>query len=127
MNNVDLRIDESAAAEIEKRLTVWTDEKINERIWRKDPAIWKKDPAEQAELADRLGWLDLADSMQNEVKKLEEFADEVKKDFNDVVLLGMGGSSLAPEVLFKTYGNKSGYPRLTILDSTHPLSVKKYY
>ena len=98
---------------------------MNERIWKKDPTIWRKDPADQKELADRLGWLDLANTMQHEIPDLERFANEIKTEFNSVVLLGMGGSSLAPEVFFKTYGSKEGYPRLTILDSTHPLSVKQ--
>jgi glucose-6-phosphate isomerase len=123
-NKVEYRVAPEELNLTEKRLSVWANEKINERVWNKDPNVWKEDPKHHAELADRLGWLDLADTMQKEIPALESFADEIKKEFNDVVLLGMGGSSLAPEVFFKTYNNKNGYPRLTILDSTHPLSVK---
>lgn len=123
-NKVEYRVAPEELNLTEKRLSIWANEKINERVWNKDPNVWKEDPKHHAELADRLGWLDLADTMQKEIPALESFADEIKKEFNDVVLLGMGGSSLAPEVFFKTYNNKNGYPRLTILDSTHPLSVK---
>lgn len=123
-NKIEYRVAAKELNLTEKRLSVWESEKINERVWKKDPTVWREDPKHQSELADRLGWLDLAETMQKEVPALESFADEIKKDFNDVVLLGMGGSSLAPEVFFKTYNNKNGYPRLAILDSTHPLSVK---
>jgi glucose-6-phosphate isomerase len=110
---------------VELRLKKWDDENIAKRIWQLDPTVWKENPAEQKELADRLGWLDLAISMKNKAKELEAFAEEIKTEFDDVVLLGMGGSSLAPEVFSKTFGSKTGYPRLTILDSTHPLSVRR--
>ncbi len=125
LNKIDYNIDKLFAKQIDEQLSRWQNEKVNERIWKKDPTIWKKDPADQKELADRLGWLDLANTMQAEISTLEKFANEIKTKFNFVVLLGMGGSSLAPEVFFKTYGSREGYPRLTILDSTHPLSVKQ--
>ena len=123
-NNISYTAGKSDLSSTEKILIDWNNDKINERFWQKDPTIWRKDPSQQTELADRLGWLNLANTMQNEIEQLEIFAHEIKQDFDNVVLLGMGGSSLAPEVFFKTYGNKNGYPRLTILDSTHPLSVK---
>ena len=124
MNQIDYKIDEKYVSKTNALLIGWQNEKVNQRIWKKDPTVWRKDPAQQAELADRLGWLDLAETMLKEIKSLEEFAGVIKDDFDNVILLGMGGSSLAPEVYFKTFGNKEGYPNLTILDSTHPLSVK---
>jgi glucose-6-phosphate isomerase len=90
-----------------------------------DPTLWKQKPEENVELSNRLGWLNLPSLMQDYIKELKDFADEVKKDFDNIVLLGMGGSSLAPEVFFKTFGKKKGYPALKVLDSTHPLSVRK--
>jgi len=123
-NHIEYKIEKALISKTDKLLTVWQNEKVNERIWKKDPTIWRKDPQHQAHLADRLGWLDLAYIMQKEIKLLEIFASEIKNKFKEITLLGMGGSSLAPEVYFKTFGNKDGYPRLTILDSTHPLSVK---
>ena len=124
INPIDYSIEKAVVSQTDKLLSGWQNEKVNEKIWKKDPTVWRKEPAEQAELANRLGWLDLANTMQKEIENLEKFAGEIKTDFNDIVLLGMGGSSLAPEVYFKTFGNKDGYPHLTILDSTHPLSVK---
>jgi glucose-6-phosphate isomerase len=125
LNKIDFNIDKLYTKQIDEQLSQWQNEKVNERIWQKDPAIWRKDPSQQKELADRLGWLDLANSMQKEIAGLELFAEEIKNNFDSIVLLGMGGSSLAPEVFAKTYGSREGYPTLTILDSTHPLSVKQ--
>ena len=79
----------------------------------------------QPELIDRLGWLELPETMAKEVGALTAFADKAKADgIKHVVLLGMGGSSLAPEVFQQTFGNASGYPELHVLDSTHPAAVK---
>jgi transaldolase/glucose-6-phosphate isomerase len=123
-NSIDYNVNENILKQTEQLLNLWKSEEVHERVWKKDPTVWRKDPAQQKELADRLGWLDLANTMQNEIPMLEKFSLEIKSEFEDVVLLGMGGSSLAPEVFFKTFGNKEGFPRLTILDSTHPLSIK---
>ena len=90
-----------------------------------DPTLWKQKPEEDVELSNRLGWLNLPSLMQDYENELKDFAEEVKKAFDNIVLLGMGGSSLAPEVFFKTFGKKKGYPALTVLDSTHPLSVRR--
>ncbi len=109
---------------VNKRIEKWQAENVVERMWECDPTIWKSKKEDDVELSDRLGWLNLPKSMEEEVADLENFAKEVKEKYNAVVLLGMGGSSLAPEVFFKTYGNKKGYPTLTVLDSTHPESVK---
>jgi len=86
------------------------------RIWERDHTVWKPDPTE---ISDRLGWLDLPDRMANEVEDLRAFAAETS-EFDRVVLLGMGGSSLAPEVLSLTFGGRA----LTALDTTHPESIK---
>ncbi len=63
--------------------------------------------------------------MEKEVAALSAFADKAKADgMKHVVLLGMGGSSLAPEVFQETFGNAPGYPKLRVLDSTHPAAVQ---
>jgi glucose-6-phosphate isomerase len=111
-------------AKIGERLSAWDKADVVSRVWKKDPTVWKEKKEDDKELSNRLGWLDLPKEMQKHIGELSSFADEVKKDFDHVVLLGMGGSSLAPEVLFKTFGKAEGYPDLTILDSTHPASVK---
>ncbi|MDP2303800.1 MAG: glucose-6-phosphate isomerase [Ignavibacteria bacterium] len=107
------------------RLHTWQSKKYNSRIWQKDATIWKEDPKEHAELANRLGWLELPVSMKNYSVSFKSFADEVKNDFSHVLLLGMGGSSLCPEVLAKTFGPIEGYPKLAIVDTTHPAVIKK--
>ena len=98
------------------------DDVVLGRIWGRDHTVWAQDPAE---IDDRLGWLDVADSMKAEVGDLLAFADEVKQEgFQRVVLLGMGGSSLGPEVLRRTFGSARGYPELAVLDSTLPDVVR---
>ena len=89
------------------------------RIWRGDHTVWKPDPTE---ISNRLGWLTVADQMGEKAAGLEEFASEVRSSgYNHVVLLGMGGSSLGPEVLGRTLaGVNEGFPRLIVLDSTVP-------
>ena len=91
------------------------------RIWRGDHTVWKPEPQE---IADRLGWLTVTDEMREQVPALRAFADDVRNDgFQHVVLLGMGGSSLGPEVLRQTFGSAEGYPELIVLDSTVPSAV----
>jgi len=108
---------------IDRRLAQWQKDQFASRLWKKDYTIWSKEP--QPELTDRLGWLELPETMAKEVGALTAFADKAKADgIKHVVLLGMGGSSLAPEVFQQTFGNVSGYPELHVLDSTHPAAVK---
>jgi glucose-6-phosphate isomerase len=93
------------------------------RIWNKDPSAWA--PGED-DPADRLGWLELPTVMQPEVARLESFAATVQDEgVATVVLLGMGGSSLAPEVFARTFGDAAGsHPSLVVLDSTHPDQIR---
>ena len=88
------------------------------RTWRKDHTVWKPDPTE---ITNRLGWLTVTDLMSDQVPVLQAFADEIRTaGYRHVVLLGMGGSSLGPEVLRQTFGSAEGYPELIVLDSTVP-------
>ncbi len=92
------------------------------RIWRKDFTVWKPDPFE---IANRLGWLTVIDPMYDRVPSLKSFAREIRDaGFRTAVLLGMGGSSLGPEVLRKTFGSAPGYPELIVIDSTVPACVQ---
>jgi len=93
------------------------------RIWARDTSVWKDDP-NTPELGDRLGWLDLPDRMGPMVPEIAGFAAEVRGEFDRVVLCGMGGSSLAPEVLWQTAGRQDGALALHLLDSTHPEAVR---
>lgn len=105
------------------RLERWQSITFGRRVWDKDPTAWFETAAE--ELTDRLGWLDLPEAMHDRLEELSSFALEVRSEgFEHVVVLGMGGSSLAPEVFAKTFGNRQGYPALTVLDTTHPDAVR---
>jgi glucose-6-phosphate isomerase len=93
-------------------------------IWRREPSVWSADFAVQKKIQDRLGWMSSPSLMADAAPRLLEFADRVKRDgFTDVVLLGMGGSSLAPEVLRAVLGVAPGWPRFQVLDSTDPAAV----
>ena len=92
------------------------------RIWQGDHRVWRDDPAE---IADRLGWLTAADTMQAALPGLREFAAAVQAEgCRHVVLLGMGGSSLGPETLRHTFGFRDGCPELAVLDSTLPAWIE---
>ncbi|MCP4895885.1 MAG: glucose-6-phosphate isomerase [bacterium] len=103
-----------------QRLAGWQSDRVVERIWAKDATLW---PGE-SELVDRLGWLQLPARSIEGVASLEEFAKEMREEMvSNVVILGMGGSSLAPEVFARTFGPRRGYPNISVLDSTHPDAV----
>jgi len=96
-----------------------------QRLWRRDPSAWSRDAAVQKAIADRLGWMSSPELMAGSIERLRSFAERVKADrFSDVVLLGMGGSSLAPEVLRAILGVAPGWPSFHMLDSTDPAAVR---
>jgi transaldolase / glucose-6-phosphate isomerase len=106
-------VDEAAA-----RAAAWVP-----RIWQRDHTVWSDDPTE---LADRLGWLDAPDRYTAQVDRLEVFAAGVRADgITDVLLVGMGGSSLYPEVLAGVDLVAPDAPRLHVLDATHPHAVAR--
>ncbi len=107
---------------VETTLHDLQEREIAARIWRKDHTVWKSDPTE---IADRLGWLDITEDMRLRLPELQRFASEVRaQGFAHVVLLGMGGTSLGPEVLRQTFGPAPGCPELVVLDSTLPDRVQ---
>jgi glucose-6-phosphate isomerase len=98
------------------------EEKIIERIWKKDYKVWSNNPTE---ISNRLGWLDCTSVTRKSFEEIHSFVEEIQKEgITQALLLGMGGSSLAPEVFSLVFG-KSGKVRLSILDSTHPETVKE--
>lgn len=110
-------------AAVQTTLERWTHERTVERMWEQDSTVWVD--GEQPEITDRLGWLTLPRLMREHVEDIGWFVDGVRADgLTDVVLLGMGGSSLAPDVFGRTFGGSAGYPALTVLDSTHPAAVE---
>jgi hypothetical protein len=94
-------------AAVTRRLAQLQAERVVPRIWQGDPTVWKDDPA-TAEIRDRLGWLRVADVMLEQSGALGVFAAAASRDFARIVLLGMGGSSLAPEVLWRSFGRRAG-------------------
>jgi len=117
-------LSEELEEKVKKTLSAWNDQNVIERVWKKDPTVWKEKKEEDKELSNRLGWLNLPEEVSARINELQAFSDKIRKEFDHVVLLGMGGSSLVPEVFFKTFGKKEGYPDLTVVDSTHPAIVK---
>lgn len=110
--------------QVEKRLRSLDQEGFSEKLWTGDAALWKADPEVQKKIKNRLGWLTVTKTMAGQIGEWEEFAWSVKEaGFTDVVLLGMGGSSLCPEVCRMTFGVADGYPDLKVLDSTDPTTV----
>lgn len=95
-----------------------------ERLRDRDASLWSDEPAEQAVIVNRLGWLDVHRQMLDRLDELRNFAEWVSEnEFRWAVLLGMGGSSLAPEVLQRTFGSRAGYPELIVMDTTDPESI----
>ena len=95
---------------------------INVRIWERDGAVWKDHPQIVAKIKNRLGWLDVTNTI--DIERLIALQNR-QLNADHVVLLGMGGSSLAPEVLYRTFGSGKGHPQLLMLDSTDPSTIKR--
>jgi transaldolase / glucose-6-phosphate isomerase len=109
-------------AEISNVLASLDEQKVPSRIWRRDHTVWKDEPSE---IADRMGWLTVHEGMRDEVPRLEAFAAECAAEgFTSAVLAGMGGSSLAPEVLRAVCGRAPGMLDLVVIDSTHPDQIR---
>ena len=96
----------------------------NPRLWNKDGSLWKNHGPTMEKIVNRLGWLDIATTIDRE--RLAALRESVRGGrFGHVVLLGMGGSSLAPEVLAATFGPQAGFPQLIVLDSTDPARIRQ--
>ena len=94
------------------------------RMWAHDATVWKQDPGHQKIIQNALGWLTVPQTLLAQVDGLAGFAQDVKSEgYTDQVLLGMGGSSLCPDVLRATYGTAPGFLQLHVLDSTVPASI----
>jgi transaldolase len=110
---------------VDETLTRADAEHFAQQVWEKHPGFWKPNPNEQQEITNRLGWLTVADQMRDALPRLNALRDAVRAEgVTHVVLLGMGGSSLAPEVLDETFGEAQGQPKLFILDTTDPTTIE---
>lgn len=97
---------------------------IIKRLWEKDHTIWRSEEVHKKSILNRLGWLNSLDLMLSNVESLITFGNEIKDaGFKNIVVLGMGGSSLCPDVCRATFGSADGFPSLLVLDSTNPTSV----
>jgi transaldolase/glucose-6-phosphate isomerase len=107
-------------SDVNASLQDWKKSGKVKRLWQKDAALWTG-----ADEDKWLGWLDITEQQIEDVDKLKETAADIKKAlFKNALLLGMGGSSLCPEVLRMTFGKAAGYPDLHVLDSTDPAQIK---
>jgi len=101
---------------------------VIERIWNKDATLWKQEEAHQKIIRNSLGWLTVATGMLAVADELRSFADGVRAsgNFQHVMVCGMGGSSLCPEVLRQTFGQQHDFPELLVLDSTDPDTINNF-
>jgi transaldolase/glucose-6-phosphate isomerase len=122
------------ASAIATRLADWSQEHVAERLWERDGSLWAASGKDPAEVAAWLGWLELPVAMRDRIGELERLAREVRADgYSRAAVLGMGGSSLAPELFGRVFGDAFGAAppgsaglELRILDSTHPDAVRGF-
>ena len=122
MSRLKSSLPETLAAAVKAGVADWQSTGKMQRLWQRDASLWTGDDEEKW-----LGWLDITEEQITHPLELRNLAKEVwSAGFKDVLLLGMGGSSLGPEVLRMTFGKTAGYPDLHVLDSTDPEQVKEF-
>lgn len=122
MSRLKSSLPEALAAAVKATVAEWQSDGKMQRLWQRDASLWTGDDE-----AKWLGWLDITEDQIAHPIELRNLAKEVwSAGFKDVLLLGMGGSSLCPEVLRMTFGKTAGYPDLHVLDSTDPAQVKAF-
>ncbi len=116
---------EASRAAFDRRLEAFAADRVGARLAAADPTLWKpEDAAHQAVIAEALGWIGVYEDVRDELGDLAEFVTEVRAEgFRSAVLLGMGGSSLAPEVFRDVLGDTENGLELHVLDSTDPAAV----
>jgi len=120
LNQQNLSLPDDLLRTVELALDNWDAQRKVARLWARDPSLWTDKGEDKW-----LGWLHIADEQLKTVKRFTNFAAEVRDArFSHVLLLGMGGSSLCPDVLAKSFGAQAGFPELRVLDSTDPAQVK---
>ena len=115
------------AAAVRSALSEADQENVIRRIWEKDASVWKAEAAHQKIIANSLGWLTVAGQMLGKTKELKRFAEIIRTEgYQHVIVCGMGGSSLCPEVLRQTFDSGNGFPTLLVLDSTDPDVINNF-
>ena len=118
---IEARLSDPQARAIGARAAWAQEQGVLRRVWAKDDTLWAAGDDTPSE---RLGWLTIAERSLEQLDELTAFVEALRAEgFTDCALLGMGGSSLAPEVLWQTFGAREGYLRLHVLDSTHPDAI----
>ena len=122
MNGLKTSLPETLATKVNATAADWQSGGKMQRLWQRDATLWTG-----ADEANWLGWLDIVDEQITQQDQLQKIAKEVQaRGFQHVLLLGMGGSSLCPEVLRMTFGRLTHFPTLHVLDSTDPAQVKAF-
>lgn len=120
LNRQTYTLPDKLAGDVEASLQDWKKNGKAQRLWKKDASLWTG-----TDEGKWLGWLEITGQQLEGVEKLKQIAADTKKAaFKNALLLGMGGSSLCPEVLRLTFGKAAGYPDLHVLDSTDPAQIK---
>ena len=120
LNRQSYTLPEKLANDVNASLQDWKKNGKVKRLWQKDKTLWTGTDEDKW-----LGWLDITGQQLEKIDALKEVAADIKKaDFKNALLLGMGGSSLCPEVLRMTFGRSAGFPDLHVLDSTDPAQIK---
>jgi transaldolase/glucose-6-phosphate isomerase len=120
LDNQSVVLEKSLQDEVDKLAEKWRGEGKARRLHQRDANLWTGDDENEW-----LGWLDVVDEQLRDTGRLTALADDVRRaGFRDAVLLGMGGSSLGPEVLGQSLGSASGFPKLHVLDSTSPAQIR---
>jgi transaldolase/glucose-6-phosphate isomerase len=120
VNRQTYTLPDKLASDVDACLPIWKKKGNIKRLWQKDASLWTG-----ADEDKWLGWLDITEQQLADIEKLHEIAADIKKaGFKNALLLGMGGSSLCPEVLRLTFGTTTGFPDLHVLDSTDPAQIK---
>lgn len=120
VNRQTYTLSDKLEADVNASLADWKKNGKVKRLWQGDPSLWSG-----ADEGKWLGWLHIVEEQQAAIDALKEIGSDIKQaKFKDALLLGMGGSSLCPEVLRLTFGTTSGYPNLHVLDSTDPAQIK---
>ena len=122
MSRLKTSLPETLATTVKATIADWQSHGNMERLWQRDPSLWTG-----SDEAKWLGWLDIVDEQIAQHDQLMKVAKQVQsRGFEHVLLLGMGGSSLCPEVLHMTFGRTPLFPTLHVLDSTDPAQVKAF-
>jgi transaldolase/glucose-6-phosphate isomerase len=120
LNRQTYKLPGPLAGAVAASLEEWKRNNKVARLWQKDASLWSG-----TDESNWLGWLTITEEQLAHIDALKQIAEDVKKArFKDALLLGMGGSSLCPEVLRMTFGKIKGYPELHVLDSTDPAQIK---